>query len=305
MTRVMGFHLVVVVTITIMSLCVAVVTFGVLDSSGSSDDGVTTIGGAIVGFSVAFVGLGALFRSLQQADHGNEVRRLEQEVQVLSGKLIRGAPRPLGYSVELLERHRLVLARPTSYVSKGGVILDIQEPDVRDRAAPVQVLDAVPARLFVNYIPAPPGVCTDRYYREYVEHTKDNHVYDVMGVERTIIGSDQETCDALRVTTRRRARVTMRVDAISGRLQRTIEPIARSEWDAVGTDSPIVEVATEELEHDDFKCQVVVAYRQSIAICLRPELEQVFFVGFEDDELHFVDHVEAFHQCLRSMRFLT
>ncbi len=304
MRRLTGLHLLAVVTIALVSLGVAVVTFGVLDSTGSSDNGITSIGGAIVGFALAFGGLSTLFRSLERANHDDRTRILEREVAELSQKLLRGAPRPPGYSVELLEHHRLVLARPTGFESKGGVILDIQEPDGVDEKRPTQVLDAIPARLFVNYIPGPRSMTPDDYYRDYVERTKDNHVFDVMGIERTIIGSDPGTCDALRVTTRRRARVTLRVDPISGRLNRSMDVLPRHEWDAVDVGPCTVEVPTGDLT-TTFKHQVVVPYRQSVVVCFNTELERVFFVGFEDDETHFVDHVEAFHQCLRSLRFLT
>ena len=98
--------------------------------------------------------------------------------------------------------------------------------------------------------------------------------------------------------------MTLRVDPISGRLHRSIDVLPRKEWDAVEIGPCTVEVATGDLT-TTFKHQVVVPYRQSVVVCFNTELERVFFIGFEDDETHFVEHVEAFHQCLRSLRFLT
>ena len=308
-----GFDLFAVITIAGMSLGVAVVTYGVLKSSGAADAGATQLGGAVVGFVASFGLISRVYKQLvrgaEQAEQRQwiaENRRLNDQVDELSQKLIRGAPRPEGYSVELLEQHKLVLARPSGFESRGGVILDIQEPESKVEKEGKRLIDFVPARLYVNYMPAPAKQTADEYYRGYHERACASTRHDVMAVERTSVGSDGDACEALKVTTRRCVRVTLRADSVPGRFTRSIEPLPRDEWlPHRAVISPERFAPVEEVDDPAYEDEAVVALRTTVVVCLNRAIDKVYFFAFEDDEENFTHNVAILNRCLRSVRFLT
>jgi hypothetical protein len=116
------------VVIAAVGLGVAVVTFGVLQSSTTGNAGGYEVGGAIAGFLVSTAALGSFY--LQQRKSSSELNALRAKNLELAQKLIRSVPRPEEWEIELDERQRIALARPKQWYPRGGVIFDFQDVSV-------------------------------------------------------------------------------------------------------------------------------------------------------------------------------
>lgn len=305
-----GFSLVVVLSIAAASLLVASVTFGVLESSGQVADSTRSLGGAVVGFLASFSIISLTYSRLLRLqstaiNRGLQDRNstLSRQVEELSQQLIRGAERPSGYDIEVLDQHRIVMARPREYTSRGGVIVDLEQPD--DPGAEDGTIDLVPARLFVKYIPAPEGTTVAQYYRDYAERAGNSALVEMMACERTVVGADMRAVPSLRVTSQGVMAVTVKRDPTTKTVKRHTRLIPRSSWDQITeSEEPRITLPPDE---DDTGTSHTFHLRVRLAnvVCLHPDLEKVFFFGFEDDEDDFVDSVEALNRSLRSVRFLT
>ncbi len=306
-----GFSLVVVLAIAAASLVVAIVTFGVLESSGEVTDSLRSVSGAVVGFLISFAVISASYARLLHIQSTAVDRRLRdrneslrEQVEELSQQLIRGAGRPEGYDIEALEHHQIVMARPSPYVSRGGVIMDLQEPP-EEQPDESGEIDLVPARLFVKYIPAPRHTTVDDFYDDYASRAEDNAVYELKGCERTVVGEDIRAVPSLRVTWQGVSAVNIHRDPISAEIERHSRLIPRAGWDEVEIiETPRTKLARE--EDGSFQPQTIhVRVRMANVVCFHVDLKRVFFFGFEDDEIDFVRTVEALNRSLRSVRFLT
>src|SRR4051812_26090290 len=109
----------------IFALITAYLTFGILQSQATTQNTVYSLGGAIAGALVSFSIFFVAYRQLITSS--GEEEKLRDRIQELQQKLIRGAPRPKSFEIEVDERLRLVLARPGNWEPKGGTIFDFEQ----------------------------------------------------------------------------------------------------------------------------------------------------------------------------------
>ena len=198
---------VIVAALILLNIGVAIVCFGVLSSSAEWSNG-WALGGAIAGFAVSFVVTFGAYDKLRAASDGlnQEQQALRQELErtradlaaqqeegqrkldELRGKLIRGAPRPKDFDVEVDERQRLVIARPQGWEPKGGIIFSYRA--TVDETQP----DRFPATLQVSAAPLDPADAADlagMYDR--IRQRESNSSAGVPLVAETVqLGSDRE-----------------------------------------------------------------------------------------------------------------
>ena len=121
------FDLMVLVFIAAAGLATAYVCFGVLSSQANGRFEQYSLGGAITGALVSWSFLTTIYLKVRKS--GDELETLRKANQELQGKLIRGAPRPEGFDIEVDERQRIVLARPKDWEPKGGIIFQLELPE--------------------------------------------------------------------------------------------------------------------------------------------------------------------------------
>ena len=326
-----GSNVFVVAALTVLSGLVAFVTYGVLDSTGASEQPVVSLGGAIVGFIATFALLERLLKWLQKNDQDaalidaqqvirdltkqnerdealttamQEIRELRAENDDLSTQLVRGLTLPDGYVAEIIDHHKLVVARPEDFVSRGGVILDYTAKSPDQPNGDELVIDVVPAHLWVSFEPSDYDD-PDKYYRYYADRARRNPRVELMGLERTFIGPEERPRAALKVTTRTVARVIVTRDPTAERCKLTSVPLRREEWsEAELLERGELRVERRELADPGFERVVNVAIRTAMVACLHPQSQRVFFFVFEDDDDDFTEAVGSFHCCLRSVQFL-
>jgi|WetSurMetagenome_2_1015567.scaffolds.fasta_scaffold81706_2 hypothetical protein len=130
--------------IIIISLFVAYVCFNILDSSAQANLKEWKLGGAFAAFIFTASMLTSMvlqFNRIMTKDQVEELRNQlldEKEesnrlITELQSKLIRGAPTPKGFTIDVDERHNLVFARPISWIAKNGILYNYIEPDKESR----------------------------------------------------------------------------------------------------------------------------------------------------------------------------
>lgn len=134
--------LVAVAAIALIGLLTAYVCFGVLQSEATGEYQQYSVGGAIAG-ALASVGLLSTIYLRIRASSGElhqlsqtyqgKLAKLTEHNQELQQKLIRGAPRPPGFEIEVSERQRIVLARPKDWRPRGGIIFEYELPEAEAR----------------------------------------------------------------------------------------------------------------------------------------------------------------------------
>jgi hypothetical protein len=118
----MVLSLVSLAVIVALSLTVAYVTFGLLQSSAQGEVRGYKFSGAIAAFVFTSSALTTVFFNLYKLLTADQLAAYEKQIQELQAKVIKGAPCPQGYSVELDERHKLVFARPSHWEPRGGIL---------------------------------------------------------------------------------------------------------------------------------------------------------------------------------------
>jgi hypothetical protein len=175
----------ILVIIAAVGLFTAYLTFGILSSQASAQIQQYSVGGAIAGALVSWGVLGSLygqfrqssekFRQLQESNaklqeilqrgdqlkqlqdaniklqdvlqRGDELKELRKRNEELQQKLIRGTPRPDEYEIEISDREKIVLARPSKWRPKGGIIFEFEMP-----APDMRKGDVFPAQFRVSYV---------------------------------------------------------------------------------------------------------------------------------------------------------
>lgn len=128
---------VVISVLTLLAMGVAWVCFQLIDSQAEASIRQYRFQGGIAGFVVAeTVILNAYFTARRES---REVQQLRDEAEQLRRKLIRGAPRPPNFEVEVDEYRHVVFARPAAWTPGGGKIFDFESPRhlVREKRASV------------------------------------------------------------------------------------------------------------------------------------------------------------------------
>lgn len=156
-SRTMGFALVCAVVVFAVSLGVAYVLFGILESSATANLREWKLGGAFAGFAFTALLLSStLFQAYKEMRRDKEADYLKQ-IAELQSKLVRGAPSPAGFVVDVDERNKLVFARPVDWRPRAGVLYQYISPPVSGDSLPANfnVTFETPHDLEANYgVPA-------------------------------------------------------------------------------------------------------------------------------------------------------
>jgi hypothetical protein len=108
--------------IVILSLAVAFICFNILQSSAEATLQNWKLGGGIAAFLVTASFLSTTFITFYRLLTSEQIDEYRKRIQELETKLIKGAPCPLGYTIDIDEKHKLVFARPNEWEPKGGVL---------------------------------------------------------------------------------------------------------------------------------------------------------------------------------------
>jgi len=215
-----------IVVIVGVGLVAAYVLFAVLDSEASGEFQAYSLSGAVAGFVVVELLLFSTYQQLRKSDEED----LQDQINQLQQKLIRGAPRPPNFESEVAERERVVLARPREWKPGAGIIFDFQpsreesqsdydlSPEFRCSYAPIaEHIGPTKAKILLwrnrNGRPKISDVRKqfyENYQHERLERGKKNSFYESYACEYDYIGGESEPIESLRVITNEYAEVIPR-----------------------------------------------------------------------------------------------
>jgi hypothetical protein len=115
--------------VILLSSGVAYLTTGILDSSTSGKLRGWSLEGGIAAFGFTFLLLSNLIFQLYKEMSRERAEDYLKQIQELQSKLIRGAPQPEGYLIDIDEHHKLVFARPEKWVPNGGLLYQYVAPE--------------------------------------------------------------------------------------------------------------------------------------------------------------------------------
>ncbi len=223
------FDLMVVLFIVASGLATAYVCFGVLSSQANGRFEQYSLGGAIVGAVVSWSLLTTIYLRVRKASEDlDDLRRQNQELQ---GKLIRGAPRPDGFVIEVDERQRVVLARPQDWEPKGGIIFQLEMPGKPEDK------DSFAGSFRCSFLPIDKNKdskqTAEQYYNYQLQQleaeAKSGYVQSY-SKEFARLGGEAASAESLKVIARQFARVKKLRDPGSLRAQRVWEIIPSTEF---------------------------------------------------------------------------
>jgi len=208
-------------------LFAAYVTFGILQSQASGKFEGYSVGGSIAGALISWSLLTTLY--LQIRGSSNELRDLRNRAEELQHKLIRGAPRPLGFEIEVDERQRIVLARPKEWQPKGGTIFDLELSDYKLKAG-----DSFAAAFRCYFIPIEDKRTPQRdiFYQNESELFNDPDYVHSYSQEMIQLGGEIAGVECLKIIARQFVRITEKRPKDTDRTDRSWYIIAKQE--AVG-----------------------------------------------------------------------
>ncbi|MCX9026229.1 MAG: hypothetical protein OIN85_09070 [Candidatus Methanoperedens sp.] len=105
-----------------MSIFVAYIFFSILESSAEANLQHWKLGGAFAGFVFTASLLTSITFQVYKHLTTDSIAKFHEQIQELQSKLIRGAPCPQGYEIDVDEKHKLVFSRPEKWLPKGGLL---------------------------------------------------------------------------------------------------------------------------------------------------------------------------------------
>src|SRR5215210_716588 len=211
-----------IVLIVFVGLVAAYILFAVLDSKASGNYQGYSVTGAAAGFVVVELLLFSAYQQLRKSDRED----LQKQIDQLQQKLIRGAPHPVKFEIEVAERERLVLARPQGWKPGTGIIFDFQppredfqsdyevSPEFRCSYTPISESSG-PTKIPWWQHRNARSTTTDsgkqfyeNYRQERLGENKDNSDYEMFSCEYDYIGGESEPVECLRVITHEYIEVT-------------------------------------------------------------------------------------------------
>src|SRR5271157_516003 len=115
-----------VITLAV-SITVAYIAFKILGSSAEASLQNWKLGGAFAGFVFTASLLTSITFQFYKQLTVDQIGKYREQIQELQAKLIKGAPRPQGYTIDIDERHKLVFARPRDWLPKEGLLYQYVE----------------------------------------------------------------------------------------------------------------------------------------------------------------------------------
>ncbi len=137
----MAFALIAATIIIIISLFVAYVCFNILDSSAQANLKEWKLGGAFAALIFTASVLTTMVLQFNRTMTKDQVEELQNQladekeksnhlIMELQSKLIRGAPTPDGFTIDVDERHKLVFARPINWIPINGLLYNYVETNL-------------------------------------------------------------------------------------------------------------------------------------------------------------------------------
>jgi hypothetical protein len=105
-----------------MSIFVAYISFNILGSSAEASLKNWKFGGAFAGFIFTASLLTSIIFQIYNHLTTDRTTKFQEKILELQSKLIKGAPCPEGYEIDIDEKHKLVFARPEDWLPKGGIL---------------------------------------------------------------------------------------------------------------------------------------------------------------------------------------
>jgi hypothetical protein len=272
--------------VVLLSGGVAYLTTDVLDSSASGNLRGWSVRGGIAAFGFTFLLLGNLVFQLYKEMNRDKAEEYLKQIQELQSKLIRGAPQPEGFLVDIDEHHKLVFARPEKWVPKGGILYQYIEPK------PVTETNVLPANFNVVF-----------------ETTTDLEKY---GVSSRALERKKELSPAAlenlykNVIEQLRAMIPHMVDgyALEGFAQEYLFVDGLKSVRYTHTYSANVTMALAPVEDASPASPTRVRITQVGIAIFQPRLAAMFVFTFSDDAEDFLTSSEDFNRIVSSIRFL-
>lgn len=303
---------VVVVVFAVLGVLVAWVTFGILNSQAQGQFQGYQLGGAAAGFAVTFLLLTSFYMKVRKAT--NEPKELRARIEELQHKLLRGSPHPAGFEVEISEQQKLVLARPSTWQKRGGVMFDFQLVNVVAN-------DHFPARFTGSYVPITDTYAAlgmDEFYRRFKDNIRSNKLNSYRSSEQVYIGGEAEPIKSLKVIADQFMRLEFYENRFNGKKQRLEAfQISEEEYKNRPPSAPNPATAGSAGENNTApeaaECRIDglvptnVKYAEichMFVACYHEALRSIFFFEFMDDEKDFVEESQKFSRVLNSIRFL-
>jgi hypothetical protein len=226
-----------IVIVSAIALLVAYLCFGILSSQANTKIQSYSLGGAIAGFIVSFTVLFSSYLHIRkttgvvdklQQQHRTELEKFQQAYkkdtedlrkrnEELQQKIIRGAPHPLRYDTEVDERQKIVLARPSNWQPKGGVIFNFQlsEEELKE-------IDQFPASCVITCVPT--GQITQsaqsEFYNEVIRDAQRSPFLESHTAEYILVGGEPKAVKCLKIIANRFVDVTVTKDKIRKKTNR-------------------------------------------------------------------------------------
>ncbi len=181
--------------------------------------------------------------TIEELRKTSELDALRKQVVELQSKLIRGAPHPDGFSIEVAERQGLVLARPEHWEPKGGTIFDLELGDFDPKNPQKKTMkqdDQFTAAFRCYFIPIPKDenekpIGRERYYENELKDVRDAstglwRTVDSFSSEFIRLGGDPSAVASLKIIARQFVKITIGPSADTGRMSRNWRTIARNDF---------------------------------------------------------------------------
>jgi hypothetical protein len=310
--------LIALVIIVLLGLGTAYVTFGILQSQASTEVRQYSLGGAIAG---ALVAMSMSFSAYTQFRRSSgELEKLRDRLQELQQKVLRGAPCPRGFEIEVDERQRIVLAKPARWEPRGGMIFDFELPKEKLRTG-----DLFPARLQVSYGPITlENQTADDFYEKTRRTFLDSPLVGSWTSEFINVGGEPNSIKSLKIIFQMYGKIISVENPLTGKDETQTYWITREEFENAlkPADAPSQDRAPQDLppQNQIQPAQSTatpatsvgavserVAYKkiwQMQVACLHEDLKKIFILNFYDDENDFTQSSALFNQVLDSVRFL-
>ena len=118
----MGYAILLVIIIAIVSGIIAYISFNILESSAEVKLQNWKAGGAFAAFIITFFVLTSVALQIYKQITSDKIDQYREQIQELQSKLIKGAPCPDGYIIDLDEKYKLVFARPNNWTPLNGLL---------------------------------------------------------------------------------------------------------------------------------------------------------------------------------------
>ncbi len=123
----MIFALIAVTVIVALSAFIGYVFFSILSSSAEASLQNAKFSGAFAGFFITASLLSTLTFQFYKQMTADQVSKYRDQIQELQTKLVKGAPCPEGYVIEVDEKRKIVFSRPGEWLPKLGILYQFVE----------------------------------------------------------------------------------------------------------------------------------------------------------------------------------